>query len=252
MLLAASLAAPALAATAPMSLLDAVNLAGRQRMLGQRIIKNRVQATLHLLPEQAAKQQSEAVTAFDAALRDLKPLASSPTAQAMLRDEATEWSHFLLLLPAASNADALRQLDAEGEKLLASCHALTLALQDLAATDAGRTVNLAGRTRMLSQRLAKYYLLGRLGKLSASQRDQAEQARTELQGAITSLLAASDTPPAVQRELELGRQQWFFFDSALNQPDTDPLNVAVTSENLVEVMERVTTLLSRNATSRKN
>ncbi|WP_374356144.1 type IV pili methyl-accepting chemotaxis transducer N-terminal domain-containing protein [Chitinimonas sp.] len=231
------------ALAAPVTL-DTVNLAGRQRMLGQRIIKNRIQLALRLLPERAGQQQAESVQAFETALRELKSQAISPLAQQLLREEGEEWQRFLLLLPAASNAEALRQLDTEGEKLLASCQALALVLQDEAGSDAGRKVNLAGRTRMLSQRMAKYYLLGRVGKLSNSQRDQAEQTRAELQGAMSGLLAG-ELVPTVQRELELGRQQWFFFDAALNQTNGDPAHVATSSENLVEVMEKVANLLSR-------
>lgn len=73
-----------------------------------------------------------------------------------------------------------------------------------AALDA---VNLAGRQRMLSQRIVKNYTLLSLGVLS-----------------------------------EAADQQWHLLENALNQLQGDPAHIATTSERLVEVMDEVTRL----------
>ena len=62
--------------------------------------------------------------------------------------------------------------------------------------------------------------------------------------ALDTLAAAPISTPAIRNELELGRGQWLFFESALQRkPDDKALEtVATTSERLLEVLERLTDL----------
>lgn len=251
LLFAASLVlAPALlplmaGTTQSASALDAINLAGRQRMLSQRIVKNYTQLGLGVLSEAAERQLRDSVARFDASQQQLQQqLASWPASQDELARLAAEWQRLKPMLAQRPGRDSSRQVEQQAEAVLGASHVLTLSLQEQSGTDSGRWVNLAGRTRMLSQRLAKYALLQKLGVDGAVQRDATEQARTELGGALDSLQRAPVNSPAIRRQLELAKQQWQFLENALNQPQGDVAHIATTSERLVEVMDEVTRLYS--------
>lgn len=113
----------------------------------------------------------------------------------------------------------------------------------------GKLVNIAGRQRMLSQRMAKFYLAATLPVDAATATAEITKARTEFLAATEVLRNAPEATARIREELQLADGQWVFFDSALKrlQPGTSgkPLSdVFVASENLLAVMDRVTGLYS--------
>jgi hypothetical protein len=92
---------------------------------------------------------------------------------------------------------------------------LTLALQDQSDAASSRWVILAGRQRMLSQRLVKLYMLRQWGVDSARLRSELESVQNEFTGALTNLQQRADNPPAVRSELDNLALQWEWLRSAL-------------------------------------
>ena len=68
--------------------------------------------------------------------------------------------------------------------------------------------------------------------------------RTPQRSGAVALAAAPVSTPAIRTELELGQAQWLFFEAAMRRhPDTKGMEaVATTSERLLEVMDRLTSL----------
>jgi hypothetical protein len=60
---------------------------------------------------------------------------------------------------------------------------------------------------------------------------------------------APETTPAIKQELELADAQWVFFDTAMKaRPNTagkGAAEVFIASENLLQVMDKVTSLFAR-------
>lgn len=114
-------------------------------------------------------------------------------------------------------------------------------------TDIGDAINKVGRQRMLSQRMAKFYMFRVWGIKSPWMEQEAQLARREFVSALDALGKARENDNTIKKELELARTQWLFFDEALKQQDVGgkdtmiyATNVATTSERLLEVMDRVT------------
>jgi hypothetical protein len=129
--------------------------------------------------------------------------------------------------------------------VLSAAQRLTVALQDHAGTSFGRLVNISGRQRMLSQRLAKLYMVRAAGPDTPALRDEMESARNEFTGALAALQAAPENTPALRGELDSVALQWEWFQSALNQDAglaSYRLVVADSSESILRSMETVTRL----------
>ena len=144
-------------------LTPATNKAGRQRMLSQRITKAYCQVALGVLPETSARIQQESAALFEAQLDELSALAPSKPIRESVAALADPWQ--VLKANAALPATPQRcvQLSAQSDAVLAAAQRLTVQLQDYSGTPVARLVNVSGRQRMLSQRLAKLYMVRATG-----------------------------------------------------------------------------------------
>ena len=243
----AIIAAPALAAPAnspQITMSSAINKAGRQRMLSQRIVKFYCQIGQEILADKSRQQLQQSVALFESQLAELKQAAPNPDVQGAVAKMETLWGPFKEIVSKAPSKEDGKKLIGMSEELLQAAHKTTTLLQDATGTPAGRLVNMAGRQRMLSQRMAKFYMLKRWGFNVSQVSDGLEQARNEFKGALQELLAAPQNTTAIKKELELAKMQWIFFENALAQDGVqDPtfaVNVATSSERILEVMDRVT------------
>ncbi len=229
---------------------DAINKAGRQRMLSQRMGKAWL-ALVHDVEAVSARQVLDrSMGLFDRQLVELKAYAPTAEIQGTYGKLEAAWSEYKAALvgtaPARAGATGLLQLDA---RVLALAHQGTVQYEATSGKAVGKLVNVAGRQRMLSQRMAKFYLAALLPVDAATATAEITKARTEFVSAMELLRNAPEATARIRDELLLADGQWFFFDAALKrlQPggSTKPLaDLFVSSENLLSVMDRVTGLYS--------
>lgn len=231
---------------------DAINQSGRQRMLSQRIAKTYLQMGQGIDTERSARIFSDSMTLFDRQLGALQAFAPTAENRTTLADMKKGWGRYRdLLLSGKPNRDDAKNVLSLSDELLGLAHAATLQLEAASGTAGGHLVNIAGRQRMLSQRMAKLYQAANWGVAPANGREQLVQARNEFLAAMKELFAAVREQPAIAAELDLAQQQWFFFDQALRSPVNAEnrmrfaINVATTSERILETMDRVTGMMER-------
>jgi hypothetical protein len=244
-------ASSALAAPAQVSdLSDAINKAGRQRMLSQRMAKAYLCLGQQVQVAAATKALDQSMALFDRQLVELKAYAPAGAVRDNYLQLDSEWSAYKAVLvgaaPSAVNAGKLLSQDG---KVLDLSNKGTVQLEQLSGKPLGKLVNLAGRQRMLSQRMAKYYMAMAWNVDSAASEAELNRARTEFLAAMETLRHAPEATPAIKQELELADAQWVFFDMALKtRPNTvgkGAGEVFTSSENLLQVMDKVTSLFAR-------
>ncbi len=221
------------------SLIDA---AGRQRMLTQRIVKAYCQVGLEVTPEVSRAQLAGAVRRFDRQLAALAANAPNAQARGAVTRVSRLWRGFRQTASGPVSRDGARVLASRGEDVLQASQALVLLLERDAGTPEAKLVNTAGRQRMLSQRLAKLYML-RAWVIDAPSIDQdIEAAGTEFSSALASLRAAPENTAAIRRELDAVALQWEWFRSAieLQGAESYALVVADASESILNSMDLVT------------
>lgn len=245
-----SLARPASAQI--MSLNEAINKAGRQRMLSQRMAKAWLAMGQGVDGKRAEKILFDSMAWFDRQFVELKAYAPTPEIKATYASLEPVWSDYKAALvgsqPDRSAAPILLGLDA---KVLRLANMGTLQLEQYSGKVVGKLVNLAGRQRMLSQRTAKFYLSQCWGAAVPEQIKELNTARQEFAQALTVLATAPQATPAIKQELQLAQQQWVFFDNALSRINEPGGNVQhagevfSSSENILQVMDKVTGLYSK-------
>jgi hypothetical protein len=231
---------------------DAINKAGRQRMLSQRMVKGWLALGQKLEDIRADKVLGDSMALFERQLAELRAFAPTEAIRTTYDQLDTLWGTLKSALVGASpSLGAAPGLLAMDSKVLALAHQGTQQLEQHAGKPAGHLVNLAGRQRMLSQRMAKFQLAMAWKVPVADAAQQIETARAEFVAALDKLAAAPETTAAIQEQIVMARQQWIFFNTALassQAPDTrNARNVFVASENILQVMDHITGLYARAA-----
>lgn len=231
---------------------SAINKAGRERMLSQRMAKAYFQLGLGVDVDRSKRVLDSSISLFDRQLVELKNYAPTPEIKdTYMKLEAAWLSYKDALVGAPPNPEGGKKVLALSEQVLALAHQGTVQLEKHSGTTAGRLVNIAGRQRMLSQRMAKFYQGMAWGVGDANSSAELEKARKDFTAAHQELAAAPANTPAIKDGLALVQQQWLFFENALNQKATGDnrkqltTNVATTSERILEEMESVVGLYER-------
>ena len=236
-------------AQAQMGLSGAINYAGWFRALSQRMAKAYCQQYLQVLPAAAVDVMGLARKMVQPGSGELaRGMQSGQWPAEVGRQLAEVQKQFALLnqmtsAPATTTA-LVAAASEQADRTLLIAQAVTEAIEKLAQAPSARLVNLAGRQRMLSQRLAKNYFLSAAKVDSKVVQAQLASDAADFRQALQTLKAAPVSTSSIRNELELADSQWLFFESALRRPADDAgLNaVATTSERLLGVMDKLTGL----------
>jgi hypothetical protein len=249
---AASCAACILAGQVPAAEVDygaLIDMAGRQRMLTQRIVKAYAQVGLGVTPDASHAQLRTAVRRFETQLGELGRRAPVAAARPVLERVDALWRPLRRVVLGPVHREGAQWLAAHDEALLGAAHELVGVLEASAGTALARLVTLAGRQRMLSQRLAKLYMLQTWGIEVAGADDDMATAQRDFAQALATLQQAPENTPAIAQELDAIALQWDWFAAALTVQRETPhaLVVADASESILEGMERVAAMYAKTA-----
>ena len=228
------------------SLSSAINKSGRQRMLSQRILKTYSMIGIDVNAMAAQQQLQGAITLFDTQLGELTAYASNKKIKKELAKVSRLWKPYKAAVTATvTRSNALDLLDASQE-LLSACHKVVLMFENLSTTNAGHLVNVAGRQRMLSQRMSMLYMLQTWGFDNSQIRSQMSQDRSEFKGALTELREAKENTKELKKKLRKGKSEWRLFKHGLDGNERKPIPyiVNLAGDKLLNTMNDITRLYS--------
>lgn len=231
------------------SFCDEINRAGRQRMLSQRMVKSWLMLQQRVLPRPARMVLRQSIELFDRQLIELESPANRAKSSAARAELAEVWRPYKILLdsePSRKNAHALYAMN---EEVLKAAHALTVSFEKADGTHKGKLVNQAGRQRMLSQRIAKFFLFQHAGIQVARCRTELEEVSEEFSTTLADLSSTTRDKPAIAAELEGVAEQWHSLQSAITTRDSNLIasarKVFTTSESLLLRMDTAVELYAR-------
>ena len=225
---------------------EGVNRAGQLRMLSQRLVKLYLLKLLqptgdawtlhrHLFDESAQR--------IDANLTLLDKNFSKYRFADVLAQTGITWVRLKQALQAAPVAREMAHVDDLAEQLLKEAERLTISLENEGATAPLQVLNMAGRQRMLSQRFAKFVLLGALGEAKLVAHGDAGMAATRMafEQAQHYLHNLPLSTPDIRRALEAAKLGWQNSRSGaerVQRPDGQA-QLALASEELLGVLEQL-------------
>lgn len=216
----------------------------RLAMLAERTAKSYLQVAQGLLVSRSRRAVRDSVREFDAQLPRVGALAADAEARenfvllGLLWKEMRSWAH---KPPTRDNARAVSER-AEEVSWIASKGARLLGTQG----SAQRAALTAMRAATLAQRIARLYLLDRMGAMDARRVNDLSEAKSGLAATLTTLVAGPQDG-GVDGELQMARSQHEFLVSAMRDYDAAHSAAAMeviakTADNIADSMERAARL----------
>lgn len=234
--------------SSPKTISQAINLAGRQRMLSQRGAKLYAQILLNIRVDVAKKNINGTMLEFEQQLSYLRSFLKGEKGQEKYLDlMGRQWGKYKVILAGQPSVAKLPEVSEYSDAILGAANSLADLLQRSVGSKIGGIVNLSGRQRMLSQQLAKYLFFSANGYSEKNYTQDIIRARSEFSSAMNILKAAPENTPETLSWLTLGDSQWSFYDQFFSniKKGTRLNDLAVASENILEVLEKLTFLYAK-------
>lgn len=233
---------------------EAINRAGRLRMLSQRVVKLFALGSTGVEVAGARALLIESCDQVIDIFQHLDKHLSRPTFGDLLDAARAAWEEVHAVLaesaaapPSATVLGLLARLDDAAERLLSHADRLTLALEGAGLAPSLNVINMSGRQRMLAQRLAKLALLsatmpaGLPPYVSPLAPEIAVTAERFEQG-LAYLREIPLSTPAIRQSLEAADAAWQrMLDGARDAGEpAGRLALAGASEELLSLFDRLT------------
>lgn len=226
---------------------DAINKAGRQRMLSQRMAKSWLMLERGVMSRRARLILKQSMDLFDSQMIELDALAISAESRATRGELSAVWRPYRALLDSEPSQEAAQELFSMNEEVLAAAQNLTLSFEKADGTPRGKLINLAGRERMLSQRAAKFFMFRNMGVQVSKCQTELKRTDEEFSVALVELASATQNQPKIKDELEKVARHWSTLQSTIASDDASGFppaarKVFTASENLLQRMDTAVNL----------
>jgi len=227
---------------ADVDLAAAVDKAGQQRMLSQKIAKAYFFLGMNVRPDKARKQLQDSLTLFKKNHSELKAEIADKEVQDMLAFIDFAIDEYVDLVGRPYNKESAALVLDLSETILEASQNIVAKIESLSKVKKSKIINLSGRQRMLSQRIAKYYIAYQAGFHDPNSINQLKQAVEEFEHALNILKQEKINTPQINAQLTKVSRLWrivrgFFLGV---KKGGLPVTVFATTDSIMESMNTIT------------
>ncbi len=224
--------------------LQLIDIAGRQRMLSQRIAKDYLYAGEKIAVSKAQKQLAASLKSMVATHKTLVNSINDPEIKNLLAFVELSMEDFKSTANEPFNLDNAQLIIDLSESMLEGSQYVVNSLKKKANLKESALVGKAGRQRMLAQRIAKYYIAYQAGIRDKNTVDQMKEAVKEFSDAHQALMNNPSNTPEINRKLNKINRLWkIVYKFYLNiEKGGLPLIVFNTTDDITNKMNQITEL----------
>ncbi|HMX99911.1 MAG TPA: type IV pili methyl-accepting chemotaxis transducer N-terminal domain-containing protein [Agitococcus sp.] len=193
--------------------------------------------------QEATKQRETSIALFESNLKELKAYAPTPEMNEGLKKVETVWMGYKKrVLQTPSREEALTVIR-QSDEVLKLSESVVKMVQEYSKVSSARLVNISGRQRMLSQRIAKLYLTKSWGLTYEGLDQDLTTAINDYENALAELTASPLNTDEIKQGLGKVQGIWKFSKSGFalsNENLYVPTAIANTTENLLKHMQAIT------------
>jgi len=138
---------------------EAINKAGKQRMLTQKMMKNYSMIGMNMKFNNPSKQLADSIKLFDTTLSELEKFIKDKKTLKDISKVKSFWGKIKPSISSAPDKTKALELAKSMDKLLELSHNLTVSITKTSKDVSGKIINISGKQRMLAQRLGNLYML---------------------------------------------------------------------------------------------
>ncbi|GLQ32697.1 type IV pili methyl-accepting chemotaxis transducer N-terminal domain-containing protein [Litoribrevibacter albus] len=222
---------------------EAINKSGRQRMLSQRMMKSYLMIGADVKVEMAQKQLDDSVALFEQQFLELREYATTEEINNKLDKVESLWVMHRERIISPPNKSNVPDLMEQNLALLVACDQVVKAIELKANVNSAQLVNISGRQRMLSQKIAKAYMALYWKVESVDLKQEFEQAVQLFDDSLQTLMDSDLNTEDLNRSLRKVGNQWRFSQSGFKLGDDGryvPTVISVTTESILKKMDQIT------------
>ena len=221
-----------------------INMAGKQRMLSQRIAKDYLYGGNKVAPAKANKQLKESLSTLLESHKVLVESINDPEIKNLLAFVEMSTEDFSTTANEEFNLDNAQLVIDLSESMLEGSQYVVDSLKETVKIKESKIIGQAGKQRMLAQRIAKYYIAYQSGIKDKNTVDQMKAAVKLFTESHETLMKNSANTPEINRKLNQIDRLWnIVYKFYLNiEKGGLPLIVFNTTDTITKKMNDVTGL----------
>ncbi len=221
-----------------------IDVAGKQRMLSQRIAKDYLYVGKKVAVSKAGKQLKSSIDEMVSAHKVLVDSINDPEIKNLLSFVELSIEDFKATANEPFNLDNAQLIIDLSESMLEGSQYIVDSLKEKVKVKESAIVGKSGKQRMLAQRIAKYYIAYQAGIKDKNTVDQMKAAVSEFSEAHKALMANPSNTPEINRKLnDIDRLWKIVYKFYLNiEKGGLPLIVFNTTDDITKKMNTVTAM----------